>query len=106
MRFSAGARAEKARVFFIDGWLLARIMATLDPFNARQTLAVGGDYFALDALDANGVPTAHLPYSVRILLEGALRGHDGFLITEDDIRKIAAGRPTVSVARSLSAPPE
>ena len=68
-------------------------MATLDPFNARQTLAVGGDYFALDALDANGVPTAHLPYSVRILLEGALRGHDGFLITEDDIRKIAAWTP-------------
>ena len=45
-------------------------MATLDPFNARKTLAVGGDYFALDALDANGISTAHLPYSIRILLEG------------------------------------
>ena len=68
-------------------------MATLDPFNARQTLSVGGDYFSLDALDANGVPTAHLPYSIRILLEGALRGHDGFLITEKDIRTIAAWTP-------------
>ena len=68
-------------------------MATLDPFNARQTLSVGGDYYALDALDANGVSTAHLPYSIRILLEGALRGNDGFLITEDDIRKIAAWTP-------------
>ena len=68
-------------------------MATLDPFNARQTLDVGGDYFSLDALDTNGVPTNHLPYSIRILLEGALRGHDGFLITEDDIRKIAAWTP-------------
>ena len=68
-------------------------MATLDPFNARQTLGVGGEYFALDALDANGIPTAHLPYSIRILLEGALRGNDGFLITEDDIRKIAAWTP-------------
>ncbi len=68
-------------------------MATLDPFNARQTLTVGGDYFSLDALDANGVPTAHLPYSIRILLEGALRGHDGFLITEKDIRTIAAWTP-------------
>jgi aconitate hydratase len=47
----------------------------------------------LDALDANGVPTAHLPYSIRILLEGALRGHDGFLITEKDIRTIAAWTP-------------
>ena len=68
-------------------------MATLDPFNARRTLEVGGDYYALEALDANGVATGHLPYSVRILLEGALRGHDGFLITEDDIRTIAAWAP-------------
>ena len=68
-------------------------MATLDPFGARQRLSVGGEYFSLDALDANGIPTAHLPYSVRILLEGALRGHDGFLITEDDIRNIAAWLP-------------
>ena len=68
-------------------------MATLDPFGARQRLSVGGEYFSLDALDANGIPTGHLPYSVRILLEGALRGHDGFLITEDDIRNIAAWLP-------------
>ena len=68
-------------------------MATLDPFGARRRLSVGGEYFSLDALDANGIPTAHLPYSVRILLEGALRGHDGFLITEDDIRNIAAWLP-------------
>ena len=65
----------------------------MDPFGARQRLSVGGEYFSLDALDANGIPTAHLPYSVRILLEGALRGHDGFLITEDDIRNIAAWLP-------------
>ena len=68
-------------------------MATLDPFNARRTLGVGGDYYALDALDANGISTSHLPYSVRILLEGALRGHDGFLITEENIRAIAAWTP-------------
>ena len=75
-------------------------MATLDPFNARQTLSVGGDYFSLDALDANGVSTAHLPYSIRILLEG-VASNDGFLITEEDIRKIAAWTPTASEARSL-----
>lgn len=86
--------AHAARVFFIDGCDVAVHMATLDPFNARQTLGVGGDYYALDALDANGIPTAHLPYSVRILLEGALRGHDGFLVTEQDIQNIAAWSPT------------
>lgn len=68
-------------------------MATLDPFNARRPLEVGGDYFALDALDGSGLSTGHLPYSIRILLEGALRAHDGFLITEDDIRSIAAWAP-------------
>lgn len=68
-------------------------MATLDPFSARRTLDVGGDFFALDALDGHGISTKQLPYSIRILLEGALRGHDGFLITEADIRTIAAWSP-------------
>ena len=68
-------------------------MATLDPFNARRTLSVGGEYFALDALDENGVQTAHLPYSVRVLLEGALRANDGFLVTEKDVRTIAGWTP-------------
>ena len=35
----------------------------------------------------------HLPYSIRILLEGALRGNDGFLVSEQDIRNIAAWTP-------------
>ncbi len=68
-------------------------MATLDPFNARRPLEVGGDYYSLDALDANGLSTKHLPYSIRVLLEGALRAHDGFLITEDDVRTIASWSP-------------
>ena len=68
-------------------------MATLDPFNARRTLSVGGDYCALDGLDENGVDTSSLPYSIRILLEGALRGNDGFLVSEQDIRNIAAWTP-------------
>ena len=68
-------------------------MGTLDPFNARRTLSVGGDYYALDGLDENGVDTSSLPYSIRILLEGALRGNDGFLVSEQDIRNIAAWTP-------------
>ena len=90
---TVSSRADDARGFFIDGCVLAVIMATLDPFNARRPLEVGGEYFALDALDSNGLSTSHLPYSIRILLEGALRAHDGFLITEDDIRTIAAWAP-------------
>ena len=69
-------------------------MATLDPFNARRTLSVGGEYYALDGLDENGIDTTSLPYSIRILLEGALRGNDGFLVSEKDIRNIAGWTPT------------
>ena len=68
-------------------------MTPLDTYNARRTLSVGGDYFALDGLDENGIDTSSLPYSIRILLEGALRGHDGFLIRDEDIRNIAGWTP-------------
>jgi len=68
-------------------------MTPLDPYNARRSLSVGGDYFALDGLDENGIDTSALPYSIRILLEGALRGHDGFLIRDEDILNIAGWTP-------------
>ncbi len=68
-------------------------MATLDPFNARRTLSVGGDYYSLAGLDEQGIDTSSLPYSIRILLEGALRGNDGFLVSETDIRNIAGWTP-------------
>ncbi|MDA0716318.1 MAG: aconitate hydratase AcnA [archaeon] len=64
-------------------------MEPLDPFQARKTLEVGGDYFAINRLDEVGISTQHLPYSMRILLEGAMRNCDGFLIKDEDIRTIA-----------------
>ena len=75
---------------FIDVCPIGCNMAMIDTFNARRTLSVGGEYYSLSGLDENGVDTSALPYSIRILLEGALRGNDGFLISEDDIRNIAA----------------
>ena len=64
-------------------------MATVDTFNSKRKLSVGGHYFSISGLDENGIDTSHLPYSIRILLEGALRGNDGFLVTEQDVRNIA-----------------
>jgi aconitate hydratase len=64
-------------------------MATLDTFSSKRELSVGGYYYSLSGLDENGIDTSHLPYSIRILLEGALRGNDGFLVTEQDVRNIA-----------------
>ncbi len=69
------------------------MMATVDTFNAKRELSVGSHYFSLDGLDENGIDTSHLPYSIRILLEGALRGNDGFLVTEQDVRNIADWQP-------------
>tara|TARA_B110001452_G_scaffold237835_1_gene217930 strand:- start:4891 stop:7554 length:2664 start_codon:yes stop_codon:yes gene_type:complete len=64
-------------------------MSDSDPFNAKRELDIGGTYFALQALDDSGISTAHLPYSMRVLLEGALRNCDGFLIREEDVKSIA-----------------
>jgi aconitate hydratase len=49
------------------------------------------DITALDSL-GEGKPE-RLPYSIRVLLESALRNCDGFRITEEDIRKILAWKP-------------
>ena len=65
-------------------------MATVDSFNAKRELSIGGLYYSISSLDEHGINTSHLPYSVRILLEGALRGNDGFLVTDEDIRNIAS----------------
>ena len=65
-------------------------MTTIDTFNAKRELSIGGHYYSISGLDENGVDTSHLPYSIRILLEGALRGNDGFLVTEQDVRNIAS----------------
>ena len=69
-----------------------------DPFNTRDTFDTGSGnayYYSLNRMDADGlVPSlARLPFSIKILLEGALRGFDGVLIREDDIRALAAYDP-------------
>ncbi|MEZ5962693.1 MAG: aconitate hydratase AcnA [Planctomycetota bacterium] len=64
-----------------------------DPFRARATLDVRGrryTYFRLSALQEQGVADlGRLPYSIRVLLEAALRNLDGFVVEEKDVRAIA-----------------
>jgi aconitate hydratase len=60
-----------------------------DPFGARGTLETALGTRAIARLDAiDGVE--RLPYSIKVLLESALRNIDGVSITEDDVRHIAA----------------
>ncbi|HEY5889210.1 MAG TPA: aconitate hydratase AcnA [Acidimicrobiia bacterium] len=60
-----------------------------DAFGSRQILdtALGTREIArLDSIEG----TENLPYSIKVLLESALRNLDGLLVTEDDVRRIAA----------------
>jgi aconitate hydratase len=68
-------------------------------FGARATfeLADGTEavYYRLAALEEAGLcKLDELPYSIRVLLESALRNHDGFLVTDDDVKKVASWSPT------------
>ncbi|MCB9693759.1 MAG: aconitate hydratase AcnA [Alphaproteobacteria bacterium] len=69
-----------------------------DTFAARDTfpLAGGGEgvIFRLSALEKAGhCKLSELPYSIRVLVESALRNHDGFLVNDDDVKRIAGWTP-------------
>ena len=70
---------------------------TQSPFGSRTRLSTSSGtvtFFSLKALEKAGLgPMARLPYSIRVLLEAALRNVDGFDVTEDDVRAIAAWNP-------------
>lgn len=69
----------------------------LDFFHARDTLTIDGKtytYYRLEALEKAGLTNLHrLPFSIRVLLEAALRQCNGREITEEDVRNIAAWKP-------------
>jgi aconitate hydratase len=72
--------------------------ATLhDPFGALDTLATPDGlfrYYSLTRLaEKLGIELVRLPFSIRILLESALRNCDNYQITEDDVRRLAHWSP-------------
>ncbi len=68
-----------------------------DFFNSKDKLNVGGkDYtfYRLDALEKAGLTKlAKLPFSIRIVLEAALRQCNDVEITQEDVKNIAAWTP-------------
>jgi aconitate hydratase A / 2-methylisocitrate dehydratase len=63
-----------------------------DSFGARSTLEVGGkeyEIFRLDALQ-DKLDVARLPYSLKVLLENALRLEDGDAVTAENVEAIAS----------------
>ena len=73
-------------------------MSFEDPFNSISTFETAngstGQFHDLNALEKSGLcHLDSLPFTIRCLLEAALRKCDGFLVTEEDVKKIAAWSP-------------
>ena len=74
-------------------------MGGIDLFESSDTFTLSdgskGNFSNLHSLEKAGLcKLENLPYTIRILLEAALRKFDGFLITEEDVKRIAAWSPT------------
>ena len=68
-----------------------------DPFSAKATLQAADQsltYFSLQALDKAGIGSMQrLPFSIRVLLESALRNLDEYIVKSDDVRALANWGP-------------
>lgn len=68
-------------------------MPTNDIYSVRSKLQVGDKnytYYSLPAFaDKNGGSISKLPFSIKVLLEAAVRQVDGVAITEEHVKKIA-----------------
>lgn len=72
---------------------------SLNPFNTRKTLTTPSgafDYFSLPALQEQGFAVNKLPFSIRILLENALRNFDDFAITKENLETLLNWSPLAS----------
>ncbi len=74
-------------------------MAQFDPFSARDTFEAPGSFgekgpvgiYRLSKLEEAGLCKVDaLPFSIRVLLESVLRNCDGYVVTEDDVKALAA----------------
>ena len=72
----------------------AEIKQSIDSFNCRKSLNVGGKtytYFSLAEAEKNGLTgISRLPFSMKVLLENLLRHEDGQTVKKKDIEAAAA----------------
>lgn len=67
-----------------------------DIFGVESTLETAGGsvkFFSLAALAKQGYPVEQLPYSIRILLENAIRNYDDFGVTREHIEALLHWKP-------------
>jgi aconitate hydratase len=71
----------------------------IDPKNTKKILKVASgsyEYFSLQELQRVGYEIHKLPFSIRILLENALRNFDDFAITKENVETLANWAPIPS----------
>jgi aconitate hydratase len=72
-------------------------LVRFDPRDFRQSIRHAGGDVSISSLPAlakkASADAARLPYSIRVLLESALRNHDGFKVTDADIERLLTWSP-------------
>jgi aconitate hydratase len=76
-----------------------------DPFGARDTFSTAHGpmgIYRLSRLKQQGIGDIdRLPYSIRILLEAVLRNCDGYVVTEENVRQLAAWNPAAPAQEEI-----
>ncbi len=70
-----------------------------DPYQIKKLLTTKNNtftFYSLAELEKQGHNISHLPFSIRILLENALRNFDDFAITKENIETILNWKPSGS----------
>lgn len=70
-----------------------------DPYQIKKLLSTGNGtftYYSLAELEKRGYDINKLPFSIRILLENALRNFDDFAVTKENIETILQWKPAGS----------
>ena len=67
-----------------------------NPYHVKKSLEVNGksyEYYSLVELKKQGYDIDKLPFSIRILLENAIRNFDGFAVTKENIETLLNWQP-------------
>lgn len=70
-----------------------------DLYKIKRKLSLAGresNYYSLTELNNQGYEIDKLPFSIRILLENALRNYDGFAITKENVETLLHWQPKAS----------
>ncbi len=76
-----------------------------DSFNVKTQLTLGSTefkYYSLNKLQENGLGNIDkMPFSIKVLLESVLRNENGYDITAEDVKTLAAYDPKVPKAQEV-----